>query len=60
MKKYVIGNWKCNKGSDEAQSWFAEFARGYPSGGGASDHRCPVLYLSAVSVVICEIVSGYL
>lgn len=29
MKKYVIGNWKCNKGSDEAQSWFAEFARGY-------------------------------
>ena len=29
MKKYVIGNWKCNKGSDEAQNWFAEFARRY-------------------------------
>jgi len=29
MKKYVIGNWKCNKGGDEAQSWFAEFARRY-------------------------------
>jgi len=25
----VNGHWKCNKGSDEAQSWFAEFARGY-------------------------------
>ena len=29
MKKYVIGNWKCNKGSDEAHNWFAEFARRY-------------------------------
>jgi len=29
MKKYVIGNWKCNKGGDEAQKWLAEFARRY-------------------------------
>lgn len=25
MKKYVIGNWKCNKGQKSAQEWFAEF-----------------------------------
>jgi triosephosphate isomerase (TIM) len=29
MKKYVIGNWKCNKEGDEAQNWFTEFARRY-------------------------------
>jgi len=29
VQRYVIGNWKCNKGADEAKSWFAEFARGY-------------------------------
>ncbi len=29
MKKYVIGNWKCNKGVDEAQRWLAEFAGRY-------------------------------
>ncbi len=29
VEKYVIGNWKCNKGADEARNWFAEFARGY-------------------------------
>jgi triosephosphate isomerase len=29
MKKYVIGNWKCNKGIAEAQSWLAEFAKRY-------------------------------
>lgn len=27
--KYVIGNWKCNKGAVEARSWFSEFARRY-------------------------------
>ena len=26
MKKYVIGNWKSNKGRKAAQEWFAEFA----------------------------------
>ncbi len=26
MKKYVIGNWKSNKGKKAAQEWFAEFA----------------------------------
>ncbi|MBU3983232.1 MAG: triose-phosphate isomerase, partial [Proteobacteria bacterium] len=29
VKKYVIGNWKCNKGATEAKSWFSEFARRY-------------------------------
>lgn len=29
MKKYVIGNWKCNKDAEEARSWFSEFARRY-------------------------------
>ncbi len=29
MKKYVVGNWKCNKGRREAQKWFAEFADCY-------------------------------
>jgi triosephosphate isomerase (TIM) len=29
MKKYVIGNWKCNKGEDEARIWLTEFAQGY-------------------------------
>ena len=28
-KKYVIGNWKCNKGIEEARNWFTEFARQY-------------------------------
>lgn len=28
-KRYVIGNWKCNKGIEEAQNWFAAFARRY-------------------------------
>ncbi len=26
MTKYVVGNWKCNKGQKEAQEWFSEFA----------------------------------
>jgi len=26
MKRYVIGNWKCNKGREAAQQWFSEFA----------------------------------
>jgi len=26
MKKYVIGNWKCNKGNSAAREWFSEFA----------------------------------
>jgi len=29
MKKYVIGNWKCNKGEEEARNWLTEFARRY-------------------------------
>ncbi len=29
MKKYVVGNWKCNKGQKEAQRWFSEFAELY-------------------------------
>jgi triosephosphate isomerase len=29
MKRYLIGNWKCNKGEEEARNWFAEFARRY-------------------------------
>ncbi|MBW6521722.1 MAG: triose-phosphate isomerase [Desulfoarculaceae bacterium] len=29
VKKYVIANWKCNKGIAEARRWFAEFARQY-------------------------------
>lgn len=29
MKKYVIGNWKCNKDAEEARSWFSEFASRY-------------------------------
>ncbi|MBV5305449.1 MAG: triosephosphate isomerase [Desulfobulbaceae bacterium] len=34
MKKYVIGNWKCNKGEEEAKSWLTEFAgRYHPVGG---------------------------
>jgi len=34
MKKYVIGNWKCNKGEDEAKNWLTEFAgRYHPVGG---------------------------
>ncbi|MBU0961314.1 MAG: triose-phosphate isomerase [Proteobacteria bacterium] len=26
MTKYVVGNWKCNKGQEAAQEWFSEFA----------------------------------
>lgn len=26
MRKFVIGNWKCNKGREAAQQWFSEFA----------------------------------
>lgn len=26
MVKYVVGNWKCNKGREAAREWFAEFA----------------------------------
>lgn len=26
MTKYVVGNWKCNKGREAAQEWFSEFA----------------------------------
>jgi triosephosphate isomerase len=29
VKKYVIGNWKCNKGATDAKNWFSEFARRY-------------------------------
>lgn len=29
MKKYVIGNWKSNKGRESAQQWFSEFAELY-------------------------------
>ena len=29
MKKYVIGNWKSNKGRKAAQEWFSEFAGAY-------------------------------
>jgi len=29
MKRYVIGNWKCNKGEEEARNWLKEFARRY-------------------------------
>ncbi len=29
MKKYVIANWKCNKGNEEAQRWFEAFASRY-------------------------------
>lgn len=29
MKKYVIGNWKCNKDVEEARNWFSEFASRY-------------------------------
>lgn len=29
MKRYVIGNWKCNKGEEEARNWLTEFARRY-------------------------------
>lgn len=29
MTRYVIGNWKCNKGEGEARDWFTEFARRY-------------------------------
>ena len=34
MKKYVIGNWKCNKTEDEAKNWLTEFAgRYHPAAG---------------------------
>jgi len=29
MKKFVVGNWKSNKGRPEAQKWFSEFAELY-------------------------------
>ncbi|MBV5306682.1 MAG: triosephosphate isomerase [Desulfobulbaceae bacterium] len=29
MNKYLIANWKCNKGIEEAQRWFDAFARVY-------------------------------
>lgn len=29
MKKYVIGNWKSNKGKNAAREWFAEFSELY-------------------------------
>ncbi len=29
MKRYVIGNWKCHKNSDDAQRWFTRFAELY-------------------------------
>jgi len=29
MKKYVIGNWKSNKNTKDAQAWFSEFASLY-------------------------------
>lgn len=29
MTKYLIGNWKCNKGIADARRWFAAFARQY-------------------------------
>jgi len=29
VQRFVIGNWKCNKGVQEAKNWFTEFARRY-------------------------------
>ena len=29
MKKYIVGNWKCNKGQKAAEQWFAQFAERY-------------------------------
>jgi len=29
MKKYVVGNWKCNKDKKDAQKWFSEFSNCY-------------------------------
>jgi len=29
MKRYVVGNWKCNKTWDDARKWFDRFAEIY-------------------------------
>lgn len=52
MKRYVIGNWKCNKGSEAARSWFAEFARRYRPVAGLE-------IIVAPSVICLQSVSEY-
>lgn len=56
MSRFVIGNWKCHKNSEEAQRWFDIFAEGYqPVDGVEVVVAPPFICLENISHYVAEL-----